>query len=361
MPRDGEPRGAATRAAAAEDGRGHHHIGKKEKASKTHVAIAGAVSGLVSRFVIAPLDVVKIRMQLQHHSPTIPPLLGGPRLPKTPTTNSPIYTSILPSLLLIRRQEGLRGLWKGNIPAELLYLLYGSTQFLCFRTFTRLITSSRLPIPDPLKNSLAGAAAGAAATTLTYPLDLLRTRFASTGTTKVYAGIWRSIAEIYATEGPTGFFRGLGAGVVQIVPYMGIFFGTYEATRSVLTHNHTLHHHHHPSSSSNKLLPPTWPDAVSGMIAAVVAKTAVFPLDLIRKRLQVQGPTRALYVHKDIPVYTGILQAGKAIVMGPEGWRGLYKGLAVSLVKAAPASAATMWTFEQTMRVLKWKDGVEEE
>lgn len=42
-----------------------------------------------------------------------------------------------------------------------------------------------------------------------------------------------------------------------------------------------------------------------------------------------------------------------------EGVRGLYRGLTVALVKAAPASAMTMWSFETTMRFLKWKDEVD--
>lgn len=125
---------------------------------------------------------------------------------------------------------------------------------------------------------------------------------------------------------------------------MGIFFCTYESTRELL-------HRTNISHGST--------DAMSGTVAAVIAKTGVFPFDLIRKRLQVQGPTRELYIHRNIPVYTGIWQTARKTVQR-EGWRGLYRGLTVALLKAAPASAATMWTFETTMRVLKWRDGVEE-
>jgi len=160
-----------------------------------------------------------------------------------------------------------------------------------------------------------------------------------------------SIGQIYRIEGPQGFFRGLGAGLIQIVPYMGIFFCTYESIRSLsrrITDN--------PSISI--YLSHGTADAISGAAAAIVGKTSIFPLDLIRKRLQVQGPTRELYVHRNIPLYNGIWQAAKTTVQ-MEGIRGLYRGLTVALVKAAPASAATMWTFETTMRFLKWKDGVD--
>lgn len=121
---------------------------------------------------------------------------------------------------------------------------------------------------------------------------------------------------------------------------MGLFFMTYELSRKHVA------------------LPSGWGDALGGAFAAAAAKAGVFPLDLIRKRLQVQGPTRRKYVHRDIPVYAGIYATARDIVRA-EGARGLYKGLWVSLVKAAPLSAITMWTFERSLKTIKWLEGRE--
>ena len=82
------------------------------------------------------------------------------------------------------------------------------------------------------------------------------------------------------------------------------------------------------------------------------AKTGVFPLDLVRKRTQVQGPTRARYVHRNIPEYAGGTLATARAVVRAEGLRGLYRGLTVSLVKAAPATAVTLWTYERVLNFL---------
>ena len=154
----------------------------------------------------------------------------------------------------------------------------------------------------------------------------------------VYASLRGGIRDIWREEGPKGFFQGLGAGVGQVVPYMGLFFSAYEALRSPL---------------AALSLPFGSGDATAGVLAGVMAKTGVFPLDLIRKRLQVQGPTRERYVGGAIPVYRkGLLRTGKSI-MAREGWRGLYRGLGVGLVKSAPASAITMWTYERALKVLK--------
>jgi solute carrier family 25 thiamine pyrophosphate transporter 19 len=192
-------------------------------------------------------------------------------------------------------------------------------------------------LPDSAESFISGAFAGGIATSLTYPLDLLRTRFAAQGTERVYKSLYSGIREIATQEGPRGFFQGVSAAIVGIVPYMGLFFLSYESLKPPL---------------ADLSLPIGSGDAVAGVIASITAKTAVFPLDTVRKRLQVQGPSRTRYVHRNIPAYTGVLDTIKQ-VLRREGVRGLYRGLTVSLLKAAPASAITMWTYERAMRAMK--------
>jgi solute carrier family 25 thiamine pyrophosphate transporter 19 len=249
--------------------------------------------------VIAPLDVIKIRLQLQIHS------LSDPFSVRN--VKGPVYKGTLGTLKQILREEGITGLWKGNIPAELMYLTYGSAQFSAYTYMSHWLETIPPPyaLPSSVSNFISGATAGAAATTATYPLDLLRTRFAAQGTDRVYTSIAAAVRNIAQHEGPKGFFRGLGAGVSQI----------------------------------------------AGVIASVLSKTAVYPLDTTRKRLQVQGPMRERYVHRNIPTYTGVISTISHI-WKHEGRRGLYRGLTVSLLKAAPASAVTMWTYERAMGMM---------
>lgn len=296
--------------------------------SKRQVVLAGAVAGLVSRFCIAPLDVVKIRLQLQPHS------LPDPLSTRGPT--GPIYKGVFSTIIAIAQQEGVRALWKGNIPAEVMYVCYGGIQFLSYRTITQIQEQLPRRLPSSAEPFVSGAGAGGVATTVTYPLDLLRTRFAAQGTERIYTGLFASVRDIKMHEGYPGYFRGLSAALGQIVPYMGLFFASYEAFHKQL---------------GERRLPFGSGDATAGVLASICAKTAVFPLDLVRKRLQVQGPTRAKYVHKNIPEYKGVCKALYAI-WKVEGYRGWYRGLTVSLFKAAPASAVTMWTYERVLHSL---------
>ena len=308
------------------------------KGTRTQVVFAGAIAGLLSRFVIAPLDVLKIRLQLQYHSLADP--LSLPL--KRPAGVLDVARNIL-------RHEGITGFWKGNIPAEGLYLSYGAVQFLAYRTTNQAIDAftedGRVKIPGAAKSFVAGAVAGTAATTATYPLDLLRTRFAAQGTEKVYQGLLGSIRDITRHEGPAGFFRGLNAGIGQIIPYMGLFFALYESFKTPLAGVH---------------LPFGSGDAVAGVSASMLSKTAVFPLDTVRKRLQVQGPTRLLYAGgKRMPAYERGVFGTMGMIIRREGWRGLYRGLGVSLIKAAPASAVTMWSYERALHLLQSIGGEE--
>ncbi|KAI1142772.1 mitochondrial thiamine pyrophosphate carrier 1 [Hypoxylon sp. FL0543] len=306
----------------------------QDEGSRLQVVAAGATAGLISRFVVAPLDVVKIRLQLQSHS------LSDP-LTHVDLRGSPIYKGTIGTFKHIIANEGITALWKGNVPAELMYVAYASIQFTTYRSTTLLLQrvfgkGEGKGLPQPAESFISGAAAGATATAATYPLDLLRTRFAAQGNDRVYASLRRAISDIRRDEGVRGFFRGLSPALAQIVPFMGLFFAVYEGARLPL---------------GKMELPWGTGDATAGVVASVIAKTGVFPLDLVRKRIQVQGPTRSRYVHKNIPEYKGTVSTLRT-VLKREGIRGLYRGLTVSLLKAAPASAVTMWTYERMLNFL---------
>jgi solute carrier family 25 thiamine pyrophosphate transporter 19 len=302
---------------------------QRRETSPVVTAAAGGIAGLTSRFIIAPLDVVKIRLQLQ--------------IARSPRIGAAVHAA-----RNIVAREGLTALWKGNIPAELLYVSYSMVQFVAYREAHVLL--ERTNVPPAYRSGLAGASAGMCATLVTYPLDLLRTRFAAQGTTKVscilhvanevYQSLRASIVDILRDEGVAGYYRGVLTSLFQIAPYMGILFGTYEPTRHFLT--------------ARSPFSPRASDFLAGGIAGVVSKCAVFPLDTVRKRLQVQGPTRGRYVYADIPVYGGGIWAAMRQIVAREGVRGLYRGLGVALLKSGPSAAVTLWVFDGCLHLWEW-------
>lgn len=80
--------------------------------------LSGAVAGLVSRVISAPLDVLKIRFQLQD-------------------SNKPKYSSLKHAVRKIIQEEGILGLWKGNVPAVYLWVSYSAIQFMVYGEMKR--------------------------------------------------------------------------------------------------------------------------------------------------------------------------------------------------------------------------------
>ena len=66
-----------------------------------------------------------------------------------------------------------------------------------------------------------------------------------------------------------------------------------------------------------------------GSLAGIISKTGVFPLDVVRKRLQVQGPHLSEYVVSSIPSYSrenSVIGCMRKMI-ATEGIFSLYKGL----------------------------------
>ncbi|KAI9189150.1 mitochondrial thiamine pyrophosphate transporter [Blastocladiella emersonii ATCC 22665] len=275
---------------------------------------------MIARLVISPLDVVKIRLQLQSHR-------GGHLK----------YAGVLDACRRIAVEEGVWAFWKGNIPAELLYLTYGAVQFWSYATACRLL-SRQTVLDEPAQKFVAGGIAGTTATIVSYPFDLMRTRFAmqGSGDARVYQSVATAMRTIYTAEGLAGFYQGVGPSIAQILPYMALTFGTYEALRRAY--------------DRAAALPDAWQSFLCGGLAGVVSKAGVYPFDTIRKRVQVQGPTRAHYVLAT-PRYLhrSWWRVGSSIVR-QEGALALYRGIVPGLLKAGPSSAVTFWAYETTKR-----------
>ncbi|XP_073540136.1 mitochondrial thiamine pyrophosphate carrier isoform X3 [Phyllobates terribilis] len=234
--------------------------------SATEVATAGSLSGLVTRAAISPLDVIKIRFQLQIED------VNGCGKPGK-------YRGILHAVTLILREEGVFGFWKGHIPAQLLSVCYGAVQFASFEALTKTIhTSTSLDARAPAVHFLCGGLAACSATLAVQPLDTLRTRFAAQGEPKVYRTLRHAIITMHRTEGVLTFYRGLFPTLLAVFPYAGLQFSSYNLLKRLWS---WLLPCNHKRDNLKSLL--------CGSGAGVISKTVTYPLDLFKKRLQVGG------------------------------------------------------------------------
>lgn len=257
-------------------------------------ALSGSIAGLLTRSIIAPLDLVKIRQQLESAAG-----IKGK------------YSNLFKSISSILREEGISGFWKGNLPASYLYLTYGGIQFWVYYEF------------EDCNQFILGAFSSGIASAITYPLDLVRTRFAVLDSKdRVYNGLMESFHTIYKQEGFRGFYRGLFPSLLTVMPSMGLLF----YSRSYLL-------------DSFKRLDLESLNVSAGFLSGIFTKSLLYPMDTIRKRLQIQGPHRNRFL-LEIPKYTSSLNVAYQMIYY-EGVSSLYKGIVPSLLKTGVSSGIT--------------------
>ena len=276
-----------------------------------------------ARVCVAPLDVVKIRLQVQ--------LEAGA---------AGKYRGLTHAVSTILREEGVRAMWAGTTPALLLWVPYTAIQFTVLNAFKDAADEWERARPGSTRgvpmNFIGGAVAGSAATVVTYPFDVIRTLLASQGHPKVYKGILDAAAGVARERGVArGLYAGISVTLAEIAPASAVQFGSYAALKTRF-----------PEIFGEN-------DFACGFAAGTVARLVIHPLDVVKKRFQVAGFSRNLAygARVDTHAYRNFFTAVSAIAQ-KEGALGFYKGLAPSLMKSAPASAVTFAVFESVRRAL---------
>ncbi|XP_015899936.1 mitochondrial thiamine diphosphate carrier 2 [Ziziphus jujuba] len=314
-------------------------------------ASAGAIAGGISRTVTSPLDVIKIRFQVQLE-PTSSWALVRKNLPLQSK-----YTGMLQATKDIFREEGLPGFWRGNVPALLMVMPYTAIQFTVLhklKTFASGSSKTEDHINlSPYLSYISGSLAGCAATVGSYPFDLLRTVLASQGEPKVYPTMRSAFVDIVRTRGIRGLYAGLSPTLVEIVPYAGLQFGTYDTFKRWTKALNRLRFSKSGSTGSDDSL-TSFQIFLCGLGAGISAKLVCHPLDVVKKRFQIEGLQRhprygARVEHR---AYRNMFDALERILKS-EGWAGFYKGIVPSIVKSAPASAVTFVAYEYTFDLLE--------
>lgn len=328
-------------------------------------ATAGALAGVVSRFVVHPLDVLKIRFQVQ-----LEPIRCA-NVTASAAAGSK-YTSLTQAALAIGREEGLRAFWRGSLPGQLLSVPYTAAQFTALRQCKALAARAGYHNTS-IVSFVSGAVAGCAGTISSYPLDLLRTTLAAQGEPRVYTSMLSAARGIVAERGVLGLYRGMGITLIEIVPYAALQFGLYDAFNAawssarVRLQARSAEGGVGSGASSAAAVARRHEETafqciVCGLASGMLAKLASHPLDVIKKRYQIAGLARAPQYGQSVSLSsTASIRACVVDIVRREGAAGFFKGLFPSLLKAAPAAACTFLAYEFFARKLERFEIVEEE
>lgn len=250
---------------------------------------AGAFAGCLSRTALAPIDRVKILYQ-------------------TNAKRQFKFSKAWKTSAVILRDEGIRGFYKGNGASVLRVAPYAATIFTTFDFYEDTLAENFKLQHGVATRFCAGSLAGMTAVTLTYPLDLLRTRIAATWgqleasstTTRspasrpvfasngVNGSVWlRTLSGVVKESGFMGLFAGLRPTLVGIIPYSGLNFTLYIGLKElVMRKSQTYSQNRKVAGDSNLAV---MINLSCGGLAGLIAQTFTYPLHVIRRRQQMGG------------------------------------------------------------------------
>jgi len=170
---------------------------------------------------------------------------------------------------------------------------------------------------------------------------------AAQGVPAVYPTLASALRGTLRERGARGLLAGLGLTLTEIIPYAGLQFGSYEALKAGLL----------ARRGRGEAPLAAWERFGCGLLAGCAAKLALHPLDVAKKRMQVQGLARAASYGASVRAgaYRGAVHCLLSLARA-EGAAGLYKGLLPNLLKAAPASGITFVAYEAITAAMKRHD-----
>nr|XP_043633927.1 mitochondrial substrate carrier family protein B-like [Erigeron canadensis] len=302
----------------------HHH--RRSQIGAVSQLIAGGVAGAVSKTCTAPLARLTILFQVQGMHSDVSTLRKA---------------SILREASRIVTEEGFRAFWKGNLVTIAHRLPYSSISFYAFECYKNMLLQLMSGAEGHESNfgshvfvRLAGGGlSGITAASVTYPLDLVRTRLSAQTNVNYYRGIWHALCTISREEGIFGLYKGLGACLLGVGPNLAISFSVYDTVRSYWQLQR-------PNDSTIMV------SLACGSLSGIASSTVSFPLDLVRRRMQLEGAGGRARVYK-----TGVFGTFKHILQA-EGLRGLYRGILPEYYKVVPSIGIVFMTYEKLKQVL---------
>ena len=194
---------------------------------------------------------------------------------------------------------------------------------------------------NPIERLIAGGFAGMIASSIVYPIEVVKTML--TMYPGKYPGIMSAFRGVLAEVGPKGLYAGLGPTLVAMFPYVGVAFMLYESSKIAIE---AFLNGNNPEGG--KEAPIALPIIISlalGALAGACAQTGAHPLDVVRKRLQIQG------INGNPVLYKNTLDCF-ATVAKKEGSGALYKGLGPACFATIPGTGIAYITYEFMKKAL---------
>jgi len=270
----------------------------------------------------------------------------------------------------IYKEDGTRGLFRGHSATILRIFPYAAIKFLAYEQI-RSVFIKGPQHETPWRRLISGSIAGVTSVFFTYPLEVIRVRLAfetkrdsrsslseickriyneapppprpTTSAPAVVAVTATAVRAVTPKAGLANFYRGFSATMLGMLPYAGMSFLTHDTAGDVLRHPMIAEYTtlpKRPDSPANKPAPLRyWAELLAGGIAGLVSQTSAYPLEVIRRRMQVGGTVGD--GHR--------LRIGETarLIIKERGVQGFFVGLTIGYVKVVPMAAVSFYVYER--------------
>ncbi len=278
--------------------------------------LAGMCAGSVNVVVGLPMDTVKVKMQT------------------FPKENPAVFQCFKNTAI----KEGIfRGLYAGALPSlvanvgenAVLFVAYGR----CQKMWSNLLRYDSVEDMGPVANALSGSSAACFSAMVLCPTEHIkcqlqvRRELSKKNPDMKMTGPYQLTKEIIRRHGIKELYRGIKPTWSREIPGYFFFFGGYEGAKAAIC----------AVTGRQKDDLGLGLQLVCGATAGVTFWTGIFPLDVIKSRIQVMGESG------------GIAHVARQIFK-EYGLAGFYKGLVPCLLRAFPSTASLLATYEYTSR-----------
>ena len=257
--------------------------------------VSGGIGGVLSRTLTAPLEKIKINAQTGNAT-------GG---------------GIVRELFATYQTQGLRALFAGNLANCIrVFPTAGITCTAYLNLLALTPADKELDAMEPLYRMGCAGTAALIGNAITYPLDLVRTRLTVASTADGGPGLLGCMRDINrAGGGISAFYKGLGPTLLMVAPFIAMQNTTIDLLR-----DQAIEHEYEPSTALLFGI---------GCMAGISAQSLVYPLDVVRRRMQMASANTNVTADSMWLSMRNIVQTS--------GWKTLYAGIGATFLKTMPS------------------------
>eukprot|EP00249_Psilotum_nudum_P022520 c28547_g1_i3 orf=141-1061(+) len=298
--------------------------------------VEGGMASIVAGCTTHPLDLIKVRMQLQGEASMLRPVLAlgasGVHALRPPT-------GVIEMAVRVVRSEGLPALFNGVSATCLRQSLYSTTRMGLYEVLkNRWADPSQGSVPV-FKKVAAGLIAGGVGAAVGNPADVAMVRMQADGRLpnlerRNYKSVTDALIKMVRQEGVSSLWRGASLTIQRAMVVTTSQLATYDQVKeSLISHKIT----------KDGLPTHVAASCTAGLVAAVSSN----PIDVIK--------TRIMNMKTDpgkLPPYSGMLDCAMKTING-EGPMALYKGFVPTVTRQGPFTVVLFVSLEQIRKLME--------